>query len=276
MIKFIVVDLDDTLIGYDLKVSKRNRNAIKKAQRAGIPVTIATGRTFQTAEPFGKSLGITLPLICYNGALVRNGHKVHIEKMLPEQYIPDLVKFARRNNVQIAFYVSHHTVIYFNRPLDKFAKEYLNNIEQVSEITLVDFKNFTLPRTPIKCMMIGSEKKMQKLEKQAQKRWRGKMYITITRPRLLEFLHPEVNKGKALQAVSQIIKVPLRQAMAIGDGYNDIPMLSRVRYSVAVKNAPAEVEKVARYVVSSWEKDGVAEAIEWALRHNAKARRKRL
>ena len=118
MIKFLAIDLDDTLIGYDLKISKRNRKAVKKAIKSGIKVTIATGRTFQTAEPFGKQLGIKLPLICYNGALVRNGHKVHIEKMLPEEFHDDLVTFAKRNGVQIAFYVSHHTVIFFNRPLD--------------------------------------------------------------------------------------------------------------------------------------------------------------
>ena len=86
MIKFIVVDLDDTLIGMDLRVSSRNKKAIRRALKKGIQVTIATGRTFQTAEPFVQKLGIRLPVICYNGALVRNTHKVHIEKMLPEYF----------------------------------------------------------------------------------------------------------------------------------------------------------------------------------------------
>lgn len=270
MVKCIVIDLDDTLIGLDLRVSSRNRKAIKRAIRSGIQITLATGRTFQTAEPFVRKLGITLPVICYNGALVRNGHKVYIEKMLPERFIPDLVRFARMNHVQIAFYVSHHTVIYFNRPLDAFAKEYLDKIEQVSEITLVDFLSYQIPRTPIKCMMISSEKKILHLEKKAKKKWGNDMYITITRPTLLEFLHPQINKGTAVEYISKLIKVPLTQTMVIGDGMNDIPMLQRARYSVAVRNAPAAVEKEARYVVSSWEKDGVAEAIEWALRHNAK------
>lgn len=270
MVKLIVIDLDDTLIGLDLHVSSRNRKAIKRAIKKGIYVTLATGRTHQTAEPFAKKLGIRLPVICYNGALVRNTHKVHIEKMLPERFIPDLVTFAKRNKVQLAFYVSHHTVIYFNRPLDTFAKEYLDKIEQVSEITLVDFSLYKIPRTPIKAMMISSEKRIRALEKKAKKKWGSDMYITTTRPTLLEFLHPEINKGTAVEYVSQMIKVPFSQTMVIGDGMNDIPMIRKARYSVAVKNAPAAVEKEARYVVSSWEKDGVAEAIEWAMRHNAR------
>ncbi|PIS41705.1 MAG: hypothetical protein COT25_01635 [Candidatus Kerfeldbacteria bacterium CG08_land_8_20_14_0_20_42_7] len=270
MIKFIVVDLDDTLIGMDLRVSSRNKKAIRRALKKGIQVTIATGRTFQTAEPFVQKLGIRLPVICYNGALVRNTHKVHIEKMLPEYFVPELVAFAKRNHVQIAFYVSHHSVIFFNRPLDAFAKEYLDNIEQVSEITLVNFSSFSLPRTPIKAMMISTDKKTRVLARKARAKWGDKMYITITRPNLLEFLNPEINKGTAVAYLAKQIKVPLSQTMAIGDGMNDIPMLQKVRYSVAVKNAPAIVEKEARYVVSSWEKDGVAEAIEWAMRHNAR------
>ena len=56
MIKFIVVDLDDTLIGMDLRVSSRNKKAIRRALKKGIQVTIATGRTFQTAEPFVQKL----------------------------------------------------------------------------------------------------------------------------------------------------------------------------------------------------------------------------
>lgn len=270
MVKLIVVDLDDTLIGLDLRVSKRNVQTIKQARKKGIHVTLATGRTYQTAEPFAKKLGITSPVICYNGALVRNSNKVHIEKMLPEYFYPELVDFAKRNKVQLAFYVSHHSIIFFNRPLDAFAKEYLDKIEQVSEITLVNFSNYTLPRTPIKAMMISTDKRTRMLEKKAKAKWGDKMYITITRPNLLEFLHPDINKGTAVEYIAKMHKIPLWQTMAIGDGMNDIPMLQRVRYSVAVKNAPAEVEQEARYVVSSWDQDGVAEAIEWAIRHNEK------
>lgn len=270
MVKFVVIDLDDTLIGLDLRVSSRNKKAIKRAIKKGIQVTLATGRTFQTAEPFAKKLGIKLPVICYNGALVRNTHKVHVEKMLPEYFVPDLVAFAKRNHVQIAFYVSHHSVIFFNRPLDAFAKEYLDKIEQVSEITLVNFSKYSLPRTPIKAMMISTDKKTRQLEKKAKKKWKDKMYITITRPNLLEFLNPDITKATAVQYIAKMIHVPLSQTMAIGDGMNDIPMLQKVRYSVAVKNAPAAVEERAKYVVSSWEKDGVAEAIEWAIEHNAR------
>ncbi|MFC1687534.1 Cof-type HAD-IIB family hydrolase [Patescibacteria group bacterium] len=260
--KLFVIDLDDTLIGLSHRISRRNVAAIKKVISRKIPVAIATGRTFQTTEPFGNRLGITLPLICYHGALVRTKHKVYIERMLPEEYYHSLISFARRLRVQICFYVSHHNIIYFNRPLNKFAKEYLDKIERVREITLVNFKTYMLPRTPIKCMMIGPEDRIAKLEAMAKRKWRSKMYITRSRPKLLEFLNPDVSKGKAVKFLADKIGVPMRNVTVIGDSYNDLSMFKAAGRAIAVRNAPHDVELAADHVVSSWDHDGVAEAIE--------------
>lgn len=260
--KLLVIDLDDTLIGLSHRISRKNVSAVHKVIRRNIPVAIATGRTFQTTESFGKKLGITLPLICYHGALVRTKHKVYIERMLPEAYYPSLITFAKRHKVQICFYVSHHNVIFFNRPLDKFAQEYLNKIERVREITLVNFRTYTLPRTPIKCMMIGPEERIARLEVMAKRKWRSKMYITRSRPKLLEFLNSDVSKGNAVKYLAKKIGVPMRNVTVIGDSYNDLSMFKVAGRAIAVRNAPHEVELAADHVVSSWDHDGVAEAID--------------
>ena len=65
--------------------------------------------------------------------------------------------------------------------LDTFAKEYLDKIEQVSEITLVNFAIFTIPRTPIKAMMISSKEKKIRARKKAQKKW-GTITCTLRLP----------------------------------------------------------------------------------------------
>lgn len=261
-IKMFVVDLDDTLIGLDLRISPANRRAITRVKRAGILTTIATGRTFQTTQPFAHKLGITLPLICYHGALVRTENKVYIERMLPEHFYFPLIQFAARHRLQVCFYVSHHNVIYFNRPLDKFGKEYLDKVEQVKEITLVNLKSYTIPRTPIKCMMIGSQEKIARVAEIAQKRWHRKMYVTISRPTLLEFLNPDISKGKAVTFLAEKYGVALRNVAGIGDSYNDISMFRTVGTSIAVRNAPRKVEKAADYVVARYDEDGVAEAVK--------------
>ena len=49
--------------------------------------------------------------------------------------------------------------------------------------------------------------------------------------------------------------------MAIGDSFNDIPMLEWAGIGVAVANAPEIVRSKADYVTLSNEEGGVAEAI---------------
>jgi len=71
-VKLLALDLDGTIFGDDLIISGRTRSAIKGAQAQGVLVTIATGRMFNPARQIAADLGISAPLICYQGALVRH------------------------------------------------------------------------------------------------------------------------------------------------------------------------------------------------------------
>jgi hydroxymethylpyrimidine pyrophosphatase-like HAD family hydrolase len=50
--------------------------------------------------------------------------------------------------------------------------------------------------------------------------------------------------------------------MTIGDNFNDVEMLSYAGISVAMGNAPPEVQAIANWVAPSIELDGAAVAIE--------------
>ncbi|RJO59415.1 HAD family phosphatase [Candidatus Parcubacteria bacterium] len=260
--KLLLIDLDDTLIGPDLRVSPRNRNAIRQATRAGLIVTLATGRTFTTTLPFALKLGLKHTLACFQGALLRGRSKILASRTLPPQHYLDIIKFGLKHRVQICVYVLDHDTVFFQRPLDRYGKEYLDKIEQVRQISLVNLLTFPFTHPPIKIMFVAHPEKIIKLERLAQKRFGRKLYITRTRNTLLEFLHPQVNKGFALRKLAEHYHLRLKQTAAIGDGYNDIPLLKTAGLSFAVKNAPAKVERSADRVVSAWDQDGVAEAIE--------------
>jgi hypothetical protein len=55
--------------------------------------------------------------------------------------------------------------------------------------------------------------------------------------------------------------ISLEQVMGIGDGPNDVPILSAVGLGVAMGNASEDVKRCARYVTSDVDHNGVAEAI---------------
>ncbi|QJW49215.1 HAD-IIB family hydrolase [bacterium BFN5] len=71
-IKLLAVDLDDTLLDKSSQVSPRCRDAIKKAVEKGVTVTVATGRMYAAALPFARQLELDVPIITYNGALIKS------------------------------------------------------------------------------------------------------------------------------------------------------------------------------------------------------------
>lgn len=259
--RLVVIDLDDTLIGSDLRISKPNRRAIALTQKRGVMVTLATGRTFATTRDFLKELRITLPVLCYQGALIRSLRKVYYRQLLPHRHLREVIEYGFRHRVQIAVYTKG--TVYLHKPLNHWGKEYLNRIEQVREISLVDLRRYSfLARWPIKVMYIAHEEKAARLEKLARVRFGKHFSIMRSRLNLIEFLHPDVSKGKSVERLAHILGVHMHETIAIGDGYNDISMLRRVGLGIAVKNAPMPVERAADWVVPSQKENGVAVALE--------------
>lgn len=69
-IRAIVCDLDQTLLGAEKRISPGNLAAIRAAQRAGILVSICSGRVATMMESYIKTIGICGPVITANGAVL--------------------------------------------------------------------------------------------------------------------------------------------------------------------------------------------------------------
>ena len=66
--KIIVSDLDGTLLDENSKITDYTRETIKKLNRLGVEIIIATGRGEASAIRFKNQLGIDTYIICNNGA----------------------------------------------------------------------------------------------------------------------------------------------------------------------------------------------------------------
>src|SRR6185312_6942150 len=69
-VRAIVTDMDRTILPSSLELSPKTVAAIAAVRAAGIEAIIATGRMFASTRPYALELGITAPVICYQGALV--------------------------------------------------------------------------------------------------------------------------------------------------------------------------------------------------------------
>jgi Cof subfamily protein (haloacid dehalogenase superfamily) len=82
----------------------------------------------------------------------------------------------------------------------------------------------------------------------------------------INVLAPEISKGKALEALASHLGLSLDEVMAIGDGPNDIPLLTSAGLAVAMGSAPHELKTVADHITLDIDQGGVAAAIEKFLR----------
>ena len=71
------------------------------------------------------------------------------------------------------------------------------------------------------------------------------------------------SKASAMEYVAKYLGIPMSETVAIGDGANDIPMLKCAHCAIVMGNAPAEVKKLADFVTTDVDKDGIEHALKW-------------
>ena len=114
-VRAAVLDLDGTLIDHGGRPSERSTRAIAAVEATGVRCVIATGRMFRSAQRIADLLGVTAPLVCYQGALVRDPCSgetlVHrpIGLALAREILAELGDWAASTNVYVddELYVSN-------------------------------------------------------------------------------------------------------------------------------------------------------------------------
>lgn len=84
-----------------------------------------------------------------------------------------------------------------------------------------------------------------------------------------EIMPKGCSKASAVELVARELGVSMEETVAIGDSSNDIPMLERAHVGIAMGNATEDVKRIADFVSTSVEEDGISRALEWlgVIRH---------
>lgn len=259
MIKLIAVDMDDTVLNSKLEMTEYTRNTIKAAIRKGICLTFATGRMYRSCRPFAEELGLDVPLITYNGALIKQAksEKVILHQPVPLSTAQKIVAWAERANYYVQAYV--HDKLYVRKLCDEAL--FYSKLANVEVFEVGDLSGF-LSEAPTKLLLVAEEDNILKVERELKELCGSAVHLTRSKPTFLEILHPVVSKGNALAHLAGMLGFGRQEVMAIGDGCNDIEMLEYAGVSVAMGNAHPYVKAQADFVTASNEEDGAAKAIE--------------
>jgi len=259
--KLLALDLDDTLLNETFCISRENRDAINRAVRQGVLVTLATGRMFRSALPYAKELKIDLPLITYHGALVRTamqGETLY-HRPVPLHLAKRVIAYCEERGFHMNVYVNDELFVACENENDY--SRYYQSIANVKVTVVGDLQKF-LQMPPTKLTVINREGLLLGLIDKLKKCFGTELSIRLSKPHFLEITDCMATKGEALKSLAALHHIPQEQVAAIGDSYNDVDMLIYAGIGVAVNNAPADVKAVADVITSSNVEHGVAAFIQ--------------
>ncbi|MDT4968320.1 MAG: hypothetical protein QOJ64_3057 [Acidobacteriota bacterium] len=269
-LRLLVLDIDGTILDESNRIRESVIQAVHSAQSHGVAVAIATGRRYQSSLLAYDSIGSRLPLICYEGALIREPKTGFVHRHWPvdtgvlAQVLDHTEPLSLSGRVSVHFHIEDDIYVSnLNRPsVNYFARS------TVEPIVVSDLRPL-LNRSTTKVMVLSDDihviARLSSELKKSHTRTQVKQSESMT---LLEAFHPAVNKRLAVSYLAEeMMGLRRENVMAIGDDFTDIGMLRYAGIGIAMGNAPLAVKASADYITTTIEEDGVARSIErWILR----------
>ncbi|GEN34015.1 MULTISPECIES: Cof-type HAD-IIB family hydrolase [Aneurinibacillus] len=257
--RMIAIDMDDTLLTDERTITPGTAEAIKQALDLGVVVTLATGRMFPSALPFASQLGLNVPLITYQGAVVKDmaSESIMYERLVTPEISRRIIEIARAKNMHLQVY--QDDILYSPEENDK--------IRQYAEIAGVPYtieKDLyrLAERNFIKLLYFDEPEALDELARELRKEFGETAHITKSKPFFLEVMHPEANKGRAVLHLAETFGIDRSEIIGIGDSYNDLDLITVSGLGVAMGNAPDDIKQIADYVTLSNNEEGVRHVIE--------------
>lgn len=268
-IRLIATDMDGTLLADDKKTPPENIRALEECAARGIEIVPATGRTMRGLPDEIKKLPGVRYAILTNGALVADLKEKRILSTcrLSTELAVRIMSMARDSEDNIMFdayvdgigcttdYFYQNMELYISSPevralVQKTRQPVSDNIACVREKGRdVDKIN----------MFFQSEEARQRM-REALGKVPG-ILVTSSISNNLEINAAGADKGSALLRLAEYLGMKACEAMAIGDGENDLSMIKSAGVGVAMRNGEKTVREAADYVTGTNNDAGVADAI---------------
>jgi len=257
--KLVAVDMDGTLLNSKDIITKRTQDSIKKLVNKGIVFTICTGRPIQGIEQYNKLLKLDAPFITYNGAMIVKSisKDVLFKQNLTINDAKKIYQLGQEFKTTIIVWSNNK--LYVNK-INDLTQKY-KKLSTVEPIIVKDIETIVSDGIT-KILWYDEVEKIKKFESKLFKEISDGVNFCTSKPIFLEFFDKRVSKGVALKKIGEFLNIRKEETIAIGDGFNDLPMLEYAGLSVAMKNAPNEIKEKCNFITKSNDDEGVANFIE--------------
>ena len=264
--KLIALDLDDTVLDLNGRLSSGNRQALQKVAQQGSQVVVATGRPLSTIP---QEI-LEFPWIRY--AITGNGAAIYdlqtktllLRRTIPGKAVEQILELTQNEPIAYEAFVeglAYAQADYVRDPSPYLAAPGHIAYVQATRKPVEDFHAFmNLHRDQLDSLDLmvrdapSRERMMALLETVAG------IYVTSSDPAMVEISHQDCGKHRALAFLADRLGILQEETAAFGNADNDAEMLAWAGTGIAVQNASETCRQAADHITGfSWE-DGVAKA----------------
>jgi 5-amino-6-(5-phospho-D-ribitylamino)uracil phosphatase len=276
----VAVDVDGTLINteFDDFLREPEIEAIRHVRAAGHELALCTGRNaLSCASVIDTAQGVLdgAPQILLNGALIflNSPRRTLREAGLPRETIKRLVELFREYDVLPMIFGAESSggqLIHEDLATNPVLTEYLQR--RRDKVGAVEVVNDIMDYLPSMALEVGSIAELSKttaLTDRIRSEMGDQVWVVNTESLLsrgafmwIEVYQPQCNKGAAINLLADELKIPRERVVAIGDNYNDLDMFTAAGHSVAMGNAPRDVQSAADRVAEHVRDHGAARVLE--------------
>jgi Cof subfamily protein (haloacid dehalogenase superfamily) len=262
-IKAVALDVDGTLLDSDHRVADAVKGALRDLVANDVFVILATARGPRILAPVLRLLPISPILVCFSGAWVG---EIDRESLVTRREI-----LNRRHNMGVARFIVAKALELNVEPnvfgVDTWRVRNMTP-EIVHESQIAECNPVVTPdllpdgEEPNKILLITPEEGSNLPLHTIADSIRAMSSAAFSKSNYLEIVPFGVHKAAALRHLTEILRLDFSQVAAIGDGLNDIEMLTEAGLGIAMGNAPEAVKSVAAWVTATNNEGGVAQAVQ--------------
>lgn len=257
----IALDLDGTLLTDKKEISMKNQNIIKNIIAEGHIVVIATGRPHRSSINFYKTLGLTTPMVNFNGALIHHprdnkwGSFHHPLQKKTALEVVDASLQTNARNIMVEVQDNAYLEIHDQEIIDIFMLT--EEEKRLYPFTIGNIKE-KLKDDPTSILIRPEEKYVDQLKNHLED------YVEFIEHRnwgapfnIIEVTKKGINKAVGLKQIADYYHIPKERIIAFGDEDNDLEMIDFAGVGVAMNNGITELKSIAKHITLSNELDGV-------------------
>ena len=265
--KYIFLDIDGTLVGYDAKIPDSALKALKMAQANGHKVLIASGRSYPIIYPdLLKAVNFD-GIVASGGACVFYNGEAIFRSVIKGDDLNKAVEYFKHEGIQ--FLAQTSTAMYCEPDFvdtvlpgmvesgcsKELVEKTFAGIKVIDDIrnapSIEKFSFYLSPHSP----------------KKISEDLGGNFYVVdfslgrVSAPRYFgEMNMAGVNKATAIERFMAHVGAPISDSIAVGDSGHDFEMMQIAGISIAMGNATEPIKEIADYVTTDVDKDGIYNA----------------